>query len=145
MSLPTSKPVRPAASAVAAPPDEPPGVRSGFHGFTVLPYTGLFVSQSASSVGTFDLPKTFAPARTKRSTARAFVAARVFLYSARPQVVGWPLRSKDSFTVIGKPASAPVFAPARADARSKARARFRAASKSSTQSEFKVRSWRGEG
>ena len=59
-----------------------------------------------------------------------------------PQVLGWPLMSKDSFTVIGKPASGPVFAPARTDARSKARARFRAASKSSTQSEFKLRSWR---
>ena len=136
MSLPASRPVSPAASAAAAPPDEPPGVRAWFQGLTVFPYTGLTVSQSASSVGTFDLPKTFAPALRNRSTASAFEAARVLLYSARPQVVGKPARSKDSFTVIGRPASGPAFAPLR----SRAFARFWAVSRSSTGSAFSATS-----
>ena len=38
MSLPSSRPVKPAASAAAEPPDEPPGVSSGFHGLRVTPW-----------------------------------------------------------------------------------------------------------
>ena len=37
MSEPASKPVKPAASAAALPPDEPPGIRSKFHGLLVVP------------------------------------------------------------------------------------------------------------
>ncbi len=41
MSLPASNPVRPAHSAAAPPPDEPPGERVRSHGLPVLPYTGV--------------------------------------------------------------------------------------------------------
>ena len=41
MSVPISNGVIPAASAAAAPPLEPPGVRSIFHGLLVLPNSGL--------------------------------------------------------------------------------------------------------
>src|SRR6267378_539546 len=34
----------PAASAAPAPPDEPPGVRSGFHGLRVMPFRGESVT-----------------------------------------------------------------------------------------------------
>ena len=37
MSLPSSRGVKPAASAAAAPPEEPPGVRSGFQGLREVP------------------------------------------------------------------------------------------------------------
>jgi hypothetical protein len=37
MSLPSSRPVSPAASAAALPPDEPPGPHSTFHGLLVVP------------------------------------------------------------------------------------------------------------
>jgi hypothetical protein len=40
-SPPSSSPVNPAAIAAAAPPDEPPGDRSRFHGLLVVPNTGL--------------------------------------------------------------------------------------------------------
>ena len=40
-SEPTSRGVSPAATAAAAPPLEPPGVRSGSHGFTVRPKIGF--------------------------------------------------------------------------------------------------------
>ena len=41
MSLPISIGVRPAASAAAAPPDDPPGVRSRSNGLFVQPNTSL--------------------------------------------------------------------------------------------------------
>ena len=37
MSLPSSSGVNPAATAAAAPPDEPPGVRVVSHGLLVVP------------------------------------------------------------------------------------------------------------
>ena len=37
MSLPASKPVKPAASAAAEPPEEPPGVKFKSHGLLVVP------------------------------------------------------------------------------------------------------------
>ena len=40
-SLPTSSGISPAASAAAAPPDEPPGVCSGLYGLFVVPKTRL--------------------------------------------------------------------------------------------------------
>ena len=42
MSDPISIGTKPAASAAAAPPDEPPLVRSGLWGFSVRPWIGLF-------------------------------------------------------------------------------------------------------
>ena len=41
MSLPISAPASPAAIATAEPPDEPPHVRSRFHGLRVMPKIGL--------------------------------------------------------------------------------------------------------
>jgi hypothetical protein len=41
MSVPSSKLVRPVATAVAAPPDDPPGVRAGSHGLLVVPNSSL--------------------------------------------------------------------------------------------------------
>ena len=47
MSLPASIPVRPAASAAAAPPEEPPGVRVTSHGLLAVPWIALKLCQSA--------------------------------------------------------------------------------------------------
>ena len=41
MSLPSSSGVSPAATAAAAPPDEPPAVREVSQGLLVTPYTSL--------------------------------------------------------------------------------------------------------
>ena len=37
MSEPISSALTPVATATADPPDEPPGVRAGFHGLFVVP------------------------------------------------------------------------------------------------------------
>ncbi len=41
MSLPSSSGENPMATAAAAPPDDPPGVRATSQGLFVVPYTGL--------------------------------------------------------------------------------------------------------
>jgi len=43
MSVPSAKGTAPVATATADPPEEPPLVRSGFHGFRVIPQRGLVV------------------------------------------------------------------------------------------------------
>ena len=52
---------RPAASAAADPPLEPPGVRSRFHGLWVAPKTGLNVAAVHPYDGVFALPIGMAP------------------------------------------------------------------------------------
>src|SRR2546421_7453070 len=71
MSLPSSSADRPAATATADPPDDPPGERAGSHGLFVVPNTGLYVCASAAKVGVFVFPKMTAPAARRRATASA--------------------------------------------------------------------------
>jgi hypothetical protein len=51
MSLPNSSAVKPAASAAAGPPDDPPALRAVSHGLLVVPKIVLNVCQSPASVG----------------------------------------------------------------------------------------------
>ena len=71
MSLPSSSPVKPAASAAAAPLEEPPGVRPVSQGLPVVPWTGLKRRQSASETCTLRLPNSTAPADCRRCTSTA--------------------------------------------------------------------------
>ena len=130
MSLPTSRPVRPAASAAAAPPDEPPGPRARSQGLLVVPWISLKVSQSESIKGTLVLPKITAPDALSRLTTSESRVAMFSLKAGSPQVVGRPARSKDSLTVIGRPSSGPSTSP-RARLASDASAALRAAAISS--------------
>jgi hypothetical protein len=43
MSEPSANGTQPEATAAPEPPDEPPGERSVFHGFRVMPHSGLSV------------------------------------------------------------------------------------------------------
>ena len=82
MSLPSSSPVKPAAKAAAAPPDDPPGVRPVSQGLPVVPYTGLKLCQSASETGTLVLPNSTAPAACRRCTSNASPAAMLRAWDA---------------------------------------------------------------
>src|SRR5215212_8348063 len=66
-SVPISNDVIPAASAAAAPPLDPPGVRSTFQGLLVRPKIGLLVWKSASIGGRFVLPIRTPPAALRRA------------------------------------------------------------------------------
>ena len=123
-SDPYSKKDSPAASAAAAPPLDPPGVRAWSHGFTVRPYTGLAVCpKSASMWCTFDLPTTIAPASCSRSTTAASRSATASANAGSPQVVGSPVTAKASLTVIGTPCSGPPLVASAFEAASSAKSR----------------------
>src|ERR1700677_316453 len=53
----------PAATADAAPPDEPPQVSSGFHGLSVVPQSTGSVTPTRPNSGVLVLPKMTKPAR----------------------------------------------------------------------------------
>ncbi len=130
MSLPTSRALRPAATAAALPPLEPPGVRSRSQGLLVRPWMGLADCQSASMGGTFVLPRRTAPAALARATAGASCFETKSRHSGTPHVVGKPTTLNDSLIVMGRPSRA--SRSPRAIASSADRARRRARSKSRT-------------
>ena len=95
---------RPAATAAALPPLEPPGLRSVFHGLRVIPKAGPSVSPMIASSGQLVLPMTTAPAARSRRTSSLSCDAGV-KFAAVPQVVTSPVTSSTSFTAIGTPSS----------------------------------------
>src|SRR5262245_28353492 len=70
-SVPMAIGARPAATAAEAPPLDPPGVRSGRHGFCVAPKSMLWVAPSQPNVGVLVLPTMMAPAALSRATIGA--------------------------------------------------------------------------
>jgi hypothetical protein len=54
MSEPWASQAQPVASAAAAPPEDPPAERVGFHGLAVVPKTSLKVWPPAPNSGVFD-------------------------------------------------------------------------------------------
>ncbi len=87
-SEPVARGTRPAATAAAEPPDDPPGERSSAHGLRVAPNTGFTVSGMKPSSGVLVLPTTTHPAARRRSTsAESAVAGRSPANAAEPRVV----------------------------------------------------------
>src|SRR5437588_10951323 len=68
-SEPTATGTRPAATAAADPPDEPPGVRSSRHGLRVAPNAGPSVNGHWPNSGALVLPTMMAPADLSWRTA----------------------------------------------------------------------------
>ena len=75
---------RPAASAAAFPPDEPPVVLPGCAGFCTVPYHGFWLVTPQANSCRFAFPTITAPASTRRSYRRR---------GARRHVVGVDLRA----------------------------------------------------
>src|SRR5690606_28120956 len=95
------------------PPEEPPALRSGFHGFTVDGKTWLEVSACHPNSGELVLPTTMQPAARRRATwAESCMAAGSPACSAEPLVVVYPVTSSTSFTASGTPARGPTSSPA---------------------------------
>jgi hypothetical protein len=104
----------PAATAVAEPPDEPPDVRPGSHGFRVTPNAGDSVNGVIVSSGTCVLPRITAPAaRSRRTTSASAVAAGPC--ASLPLPVKSPATSMSSLIATGTPSSG-RSSPARARA-----------------------------
>src|SRR5215475_15380611 len=73
-SVPMASGPIPAATAALAPPLDPPGVRSRFHGLRVIPNTRLWVAPIHPIIGVLVFPSWMAPAASSRSTMGAFSA-----------------------------------------------------------------------
>ncbi len=67
MSEPSAHGARPAATAAAEPPDDPPGTRSGSHGFRVGPNAEFSVDEPIANSSMFVLPSSGRPASRQRA------------------------------------------------------------------------------
>ena len=77
-SVPMASAPQPLASAAPAPPDEPPGVCSRFHGLRVVPQSGLSVVALGPHSGMLVMPSTMPPAALSRATTGASSAGTLF-------------------------------------------------------------------
>src|ERR1700710_1705351 len=93
----------PAAIAADSPPDEPPGVRSRFHGLLVRPVTRLSVSVQAENSGRLVFINAMPPAALKRATAVASAAGTWPSKSLEPRWVSTPAVSSASLIENGTP------------------------------------------
>src|SRR5262245_26507117 len=71
VSDPKERGVRPAATATADPPLDPPGIRSVAHGFREGPYAEFSVDEPMANSSQTVLPTTIAPAASSRLTTVA--------------------------------------------------------------------------
>src|SRR5688572_22181862 len=74
-SLAVATGTRPAATAAALPPDDPPGVRLGSHALRVMPHAFVFVKFNVPNSGAAVLPIGTPPAARSRATWIESVAA----------------------------------------------------------------------
>jgi hypothetical protein len=112
MSLPSPSGDMPVANATASPPEEPPGVSAGFHGFTVAPCNALSVWKRNAKSGRLVRATGMAPAERIRVTTTASAGATLSRKAAAPAVVGLPCTSRFSLTVNGTPCRGPTERPA---------------------------------
>jgi hypothetical protein len=71
VSVPSVAIARPAATAAALPPLEPPGTRVGSHGFFTGPYALFSFDEPIANSSMFSLPVNTASAARRRATAVA--------------------------------------------------------------------------
>src|SRR5919107_2795490 len=80
----------PAATAAAAPPEDPPGVRLRFHGLRVGPNSADSVTPLDPNSGVLVLPKTTTPASSQRCTIVLVCAAFRPTSARHPSEIGRP-------------------------------------------------------
>src|SRR5512137_770841 len=88
VSLPSASGTRPAATAAAEPPDEPPGTRSGSAGCATGPKAEFSFDEPIPNSSQLVLPTTIAPAAVRRSTAVASNGGTKPARIREPHVVG---------------------------------------------------------
>src|SRR6185503_8211331 len=98
-SEPMAAATKPAATAAALPPDEPPGVCSLDHGLRVCPKPGPLVNGHCPNSHVLVLPTMIAPAARNLRTTSASCPASLTIPSV-PNRVGTPATSTSSLTAI---------------------------------------------
>ncbi len=71
VSVPSAHGARPAATAAALPPEEPPGTRPRSHGLSVAPNAEFSVEEPIANSSWLVLASSVAPASRSRATAVA--------------------------------------------------------------------------
>ncbi len=112
-SEPSAIGTTPADTAAAEPPEDPPAVREGSHGLTLVPVASSEVPQTASS-GARVLPIGIAPAARSRATTGSSSSTGSVEAPSEPCPVASPARSATSLTATGTPASGSCARSARA-------------------------------
>src|SRR3546814_10917626 len=99
----------PVAAATAAPPDEPPGVISGFQGLRVTPVRSEWVTPFQPISGVVVLPRRTATESLSRAAAGAFSSQGWSGSTVRdPRKVGQPRARTRSLTVAGTPSTGQI-------------------------------------
>jgi hypothetical protein len=94
----------PPATAAAEPPLEPPGVRAGFHGLRVTPWSTVRVTLTPPNSLAVVCPASTAPPWSRiRCTMTDVCVATLSLKTTHASVSGQPATSSSSFTPIGTP------------------------------------------
>ena len=127
-SLPVATGHRYAATAAAAPPLDPPGVRSVFHGLSPSTPSEFSQQPTMPNSGTLVLPSMTPPAFSTRSATAEFRSGTRFSYTTDPMVVRTPAVIWVSLMGTGRPCRGPSLSP-RMTAPSAARACFMARSR----------------
>src|SRR5690606_15062968 len=113
VSEPSATGTRPAATAAADPPDDPPGTRVRSWGLRVGPNAEFSVDEPMANSSRLVLPTTTAPAARSRRTTVASNGERYPSRMREPQVVGNSTVQRLSLTATGTPASGPGSSPRR--------------------------------
>ena len=113
-SVPSARGAMPSATAAAAPPLEPPGVREVSHGLRVMPVSGPSVTPFQPSSGVVVLPTITPPcSRTRATEGESSGHGPRGSIARDPRRVGWPRVSRTSLTETGTPSSSPRGSPRR--------------------------------
>ena len=101
----------PAATATAAPPLEPPDVRSALQALRVRPNSGASVSALWPNSGVVVLPNRMAPACFMRAAQTASSLGTLSSWCSEPKVVRTPAVFTRSLAAKGMPCSRPSGLP----------------------------------
>src|SRR5205807_4263925 len=112
VSDPRASGAKPAATAAALPPLDPPGTRLGSCGLRVGPKAEFSVEDPMANSSRLVLPTITAPADRSRATTVASYGGRHPSRIRDEQVVGTPLVQMLSLRTTGTPASGPTSSPA---------------------------------
>ncbi len=139
VSEPRAIAAKPAATAAAEPPLDPPGTRAGSCGLRVGPKAEFSVDDPMANSSRFVLPTTTAPAALSSSTTVASYGGRQPSRILDEHVVGMARVQRLSFKATGTPARGPTGSP-RATAESTSSAAARASSARTRLKAFSSRS-----
>src|SRR5688572_4589111 len=111
VSEPRASGARPAATAAADPPEEPPGTRVGSQGLRVGPKAEFSVEEPKANSSRLVFPRITAPAARRRAVTVASPGARNPWRIRDAQVVGWPAAWRLSLRATGTPSRGRGGAP----------------------------------